>query len=289
MTMNRREFARILSGIALVPLARLSATDATPALPRIGVQTTLARAAEVKAAGGDFIAESVAGLIQPDAGEDVFTLALQRVREAGLPIYACNYFIGRRDLRCTGPDASHDAVLAYATRAFARAQRLGVRVIVFGSSASRSIPEGFEEARARDQFATLLAALGPRARDHDVKLAVESLQSRECNFLTKIRDVADVVQRADHPNIRITADLYHMVAEQETPDDLRAVLPWLAHLELAEVQGRRLPQPNGQDFRPFFKVLKTAGYSGAVCFEGRFESEELTQGLALLRQQWTEA
>jgi sugar phosphate isomerase/epimerase len=287
---SRRRFTTVLALAATVPFARAAAaTSSAQAQPRIGVQTTISLAPQVKAAGGEFIAESLAGFIRPDDSEADFQRTLEIVRQAPLPIWACNFFIGRRDLRCTGPDANHDAVLTYAQNAFDKAARAGVRSITFGSSGSRSLPAGFDQQVGQDQFVALLRRMGPLAADHGIVVAVESLQRRECNFLTRITEVGQVVRRVDHPAIRAAADLYHIVAEAETPEDLASVLDVVTHVELAEVEGRRIPGTSGQDFRPYFRVLKDGNYRGLLCFEGKFEPAELPAGLATIARQWQEA
>jgi sugar phosphate isomerase/epimerase len=288
--LTRRRFTQLLAVAATLPAMRARAAASNPAVPLIGVQTSVEHAPAVLAAGGSFIAESVTSFVRPDSSAQEFQETLARARRTPLPILACNYFIiGRPDLRSTGPDADHPAVLAYAERAFERAQRLGVRILTFGSSGSRSLPPDFPQSEGKDQFVALLKAMGPLARRHNITVAVESLQRRECNFLTRITEVGEVIRRVDHPNIRVAADLYHLVAEEETPEDLRNVLDVLAHLEIAELRGRRIPGTTDQDFRPFFHVLKTGGYPGAICFEGEFAPAELKPGIAAIARQWREA
>ena len=287
---SRRRFTQLLALAAALPLTRPAARAAPAAsVPLLGVQTSLARAAAVKAAGGQFIAESVSGFIKPDGSAAELEAMLAQVRAAPLPVYSCNFFIGRPDLRATGPDANHEAVLEYARKAFDRASRAGVKVITYGSCGSRKLPPGYSQERGKDEFVALLSRLGPLAQAHHITVAVESLQTRECNFLTRIAEVGQVVRRAGHPHIRAAADLYHMVAENDTPQDLADITDVLAHVELAELQGRRLPGTTSQDFRPYFRVLKDADYRGALCFEGNFELDDLPAGLAALAQQWQEA
>jgi sugar phosphate isomerase/epimerase len=200
-----------------------------------------------------------------------------------------NSFIRRPDLHCTGPEANHDEVMAYCTRAFDRARRAGVKIITFGSSGSRQLPDGFPEREGMDQFVALLKRMGPPAAEHGVTVVVEPLQQRECNFINRIGHVEEAVRRAGHPAIRGAADLYHMIVEGDTPADLAKAADIVSHVEIAETEGRRMPGASGQDFRPFFKVLKDAGFAGTIMVEGRWEPSELPTGFAEMRKQWREA
>lgn len=260
-----------------------------PATPALGAQTNLANAAAVKAAGGQWIGLSVAGWLQPDGPEDEFLARLQEAKRAPLPVVACNSFIRRKDLKCNGPNANYDAVMEYVKRAFDRAERAGVKYITFGSSGSRRLPEGYDYEHAMEQFTTLLQRMGPAAADHNVIVQVEQLQQREVNFINRIGEMEQVVRDANHPNIRGVADLYHMVAEGDTPEDLARAVDLISHVEIAELEGRRVPGTTDQDFRPYFKVLKQAGYRGRIGIEGKYQLDELQGGFDTITRQWMEA
>ena len=288
-TVSRRAFGRtlLIAGAgSLLPLAR---AKSMPAAPALGVQTSLANAAAVKAAGGIWIGLSVAGWLEPDGPEDEFLARVEEARRAPLPVIACNSFIRRKDLKCNGPDANHDAVMEYAKRAFDRAERAGVKYITFGSSGSRRLPEGYDYEHAMEQFTTLLQRMGPAAADHNVIVQVEQLQQREVNFINRIGEMEQVVRGANHPNIRGVADFYHMAAEGDTAEDLAKAVDLISHVEIAELEDRRVPGTTDQDFRPYLHVLKHAGYRGRIGIEGRFELSELEGGFNAITQQWIEA
>lgn len=286
-SLSRREFSRslLLAGAGLA-LPQLRAAHHKVPVPSLGVQTDLANAAAVKAAGGSWVGLSVANWLQPDGPEDEFRARLEEAASSPLPIYACNSFIRRKDLKCNGPDANHDEVMEYVKRAFSRAERAGVRFITFGSSRSRRLPEGYDYDHALDQFTTLLGRMGPAAADHGVTVQVEQLQTSEVNFINHIGEMEQVVRGANHPNIRGVADFYHMVAEGDTAADLAKAVDIVSHIEIAELEGRRVPGTSGQNFRPYFKVLKESGYTGRIGIEGKFELNELAGGFSTIVKQW---
>lgn len=289
-TLSRRAFSRsvLLATGALCLSSRLSAASTTP-VPRLGVQASLDDADAIKAAGGGFVGLSVADFLDPDGPESKFEEKLERLARSPLPIYTCNSFIRREDLHCTGPEANHDEVVAYCERAFDRAKRAKVTHITFGSSGARALPDGFEYEKGIEQFVALLKRLGPLAKKRGITVSVEPLQSRECNFINRIGEVERVVRAAGHPNIRGVADFYHMAAEGDTPEQLAAAADIIAHLEIAELEGRRVPGTSGQDFRPYFRVLKAAKYRGAMGIEGRWEKEEIAPAFREIAKQWKEA
>ena len=288
--LSRRDFSRslLLAGAGLA-LPSLRAAHHKVPVPPLGVQTNLENAAAVKAAGGSWIGLSVAGWLQPDSPENEFRERLEQAAASPLPIYAANSFIRRKDLKCNGPNANHDEVMEYVKRAFSRAERAGVKFITFGSSGSRRLPEGYDYDHALEQFTTLLGRMGPAAADHGVTVQVEQLQKREVNFINRIGEMEQVVRGANHPNIRGVADFYHMVAEGDTAADLAKAVDIVSHVEIAELEGRRAPGTGGQDFRPYFKVLKDSGYAGRIGIEGKYELNELAGGFSTIAKQWNSA
>lgn len=289
-SLSRRQFTRLaVTGFASLSLGPSLFAQSRVPVPRLGAQTALQNAAAVKAAGGSFVGLSVAGWLKPDGPEKEFLANIDAASVAPLPVLVCNSFIRAKHLKVTGPNANHDEVLAYTKLAFQRAQRAGVGMITFGSGGSRRIPDDFNREHAFDQFISFLQKLGPMAADHNVTVNVEQLQTRECNFIQRIGEVERVVRGADHPNIGAVADFYHMVAESDTPADLAQMVDLVNHVEIAELEGRRVPGTTGQDFRPYLKVLKKAGYTGAIGIEGKYQLSELSPAFTEITRQWNEA
>ena len=299
-TLSRRDVLRWagVSALALGSggLERLLAADAPPA-PTTG-RATIAfgvcagkdKGAMLKAAGGDYIEESVQNLLIPEKSDEEFAPRIAAIAAAVLPVKACNGFLPK-SLPSVGEKAAHDAILAYADVAFRRAKQVGIENITFGSGDSRRIPEGFPAEKAKNQFTDLLIRMGPLAASHGVTVSVEPLRKEECNFLNNVREVADVVGAAAHPNVGITADLYHMVLGGDVPEDLEKNIRLLKHFHIAEKAKRAMPGVAGDDFRPWFKMLNRNGWKGRISIESNGGGDEAayTKSFAYLRKQLAEA
>jgi len=258
----------------------------TPFSPRLGVCTSIANAAAVQSAGGGYIEESVQGFLVPDKPESDFRPKAEAAAAASLPVRACNSFLPG-SLKSVGPDARPDDIVAYAGTAFRRAREIGITTVVFGSSGSRSIPDGFDRGEARRQFVALLRRLGPVAGANCVVIAIEPLNRDETNFINTVAEGAALVREAGHPNVRLLADIYHMLREGEGPDALVAAGPLLRHIHIAERDRRTPPGVAGDDFRPYLRALRRAGYAGAISIECRWDdiAAELPAALKALRAQ----
>jgi len=285
--MKRRQFFRTTTAAGLATLATpLVLRSEGGGAVRFGLCTGMKNAAMVKKAGGDFVELTVARWLNPDGSEETFAKRLKELKESPLPVPVCNSFIRRKNLHCVGPEANHEDVLAYVKIAFDRAQRAGVETIVFGSTGTRRLPNGWSKEKGMDQFVAVLKAMAPLAAAKGVTVAVEPLTARECNFINSIKEIAELGRRVDHKAVSGVADIYHMVNGGDKPSDLEAALPWVHHVELAQHEGRTLPKPGGDDFRPWLRVLKKSGFSGTMSMEGRWKTEDVAPAFAEMRKQW---
>ena len=287
-SISRRSFLQTgslaLGGTAFVP-PLFAEAPARKLFTAMGIAAPLDKAAALKAAGAEFLTESVGKFLVPDQPDAEFENNHAKLAASPLPILACNGFIRPTPLRCVGPDANHEPILAWADVTFRRMKQAGGKFIVFGSGGARRIPDGWPREKAEAQFVALLKGLGPLAATHGVTVAVEQLRAEECNLINHIAKCAELIRAAAQPQVRVLADLYHMACGGDTPADLKSALDVVAHVEIAEKQGRTVPGVGGDDFRPFFRVLRQGGYQGAVSIEGKYTDEQLAPAFREIARQ----
>lgn len=81
------------------------------------------------------------------------------------------------------------------------------------------------------------------------------------------------------------------VAQRRIADDIVKAGPWIAHAHVAECEIRSAPGVKGDDFGPFLRALKRAGYAGALSLECHWSPSaadmcaEAAQGLQVIRKQ----
>ncbi len=210
-------------------------------------------------AGVDFIEENVQTYLQPETPGHV-------VPRRALPVPVANAFLPAA-LPCVGPAVDQTRLLRYATAAFQRAQQAGIEIIVFGSGGSRRIPDGFPRARAEEQFLALLRELGPLAAQARLTVVIEPLNRAECNFIHSVPEADALAAACACPQIAVLADVYHMLRDDQPPDDLRRHGARLRHVHVAEKENRTPPGVAGDDFRPFFRALRESHYRGRIAIE----------------------
>jgi sugar phosphate isomerase/epimerase len=235
----------------------------------------------------DYLEANVQGLFKPEAPEADFEPVARRLAGMAGRICAANCFLPG-DLKVTGPAVDQARLAHYADTAFRRAARIGAKFIVFGSGGARQVPEDWSLAEGFEQYVQALEICAPLAEKHGVVLVVEPLNRAECNLINTVLEGAAAVARVNHPNIRLLVDIFHMLRNGESPDDIVKAGPWIAHAHVAEKADRTAPGVAGDDFRPFFAALKRAGYAGSLSIEsklGAVPETEIVRSVEVLREQ----
>jgi D-psicose/D-tagatose/L-ribulose 3-epimerase len=233
--------------------------------------------------GLDYIELSLAHLAALD--EARFGDVARRLGRSGIPCEACNNFFPA-SIRLTGAEARLDAALEYARGAMDRAARLGVRVIVFGSSGAKNVPDGFDHRTAWKQIVELLQRLGPMADSRGMAIAIEPINRRESNIVNLAAEGLRLALEAAHPSVGLLVDYYHLAVEREDPAILADAASSIRHLHVARVAGRRFPcAQESAGMSAFFNEIRRIGYSGRCSIEAYTDDfrADARRSLAYLR------
>jgi len=285
--MRKTFYSILIAAVALAGCRSSKDLSGTPGRQQVkfGVCASLATSEILKNSGYAFLEASVGRDLMPGQPVGAWNKKKAEFDTCRLPVLSCNGFLPG-ELKTTGPEAHQDTVLKYAEVAFRRAQAAGIPIIVFGSGGSRSIPEGFDRQAARGQFVGLLKEMGPVARKYGVTIAIENLQSSECNFINTVGEALDIAREVADPNVGLLVDIFHMARENENPDILIRAGKLVRHVHIAEKEKRTAPGMAGDDFRPYFACLKRAGYRGGISIEGQWKPENLEKALRVMSEQW---
>jgi sugar phosphate isomerase/epimerase len=285
MKTSRRNFIKnsAIFGTALLafPYDPCRFPNASTGFPAgIGVCTDISNNVLLANAGYTFIEESVRSFLVPSEAEAIFQDKLSILKKSRLPVEACNSFIPA-NMKSVGPAAIPDEIIKFAATSFRRAKVAGVKIIVFGSGGSRSIPQDYSKEKAREEFITLCRRMAPLAEEYNVVITLEPLNSKECNFINSVTEGGEIVKNVNHKNFRLMADFYHMLMENESPDSLLKCKDLIYHVHIAEKAGRSAPGVSNEDFTPYFKILKNIGYNGRISIECNWKNLEEQAGEAL--------
>lgn len=208
--------------------------------------------------GFDYVESCFSLLAEADREKfDGFKAAL---KESGITCEAVNCFLPGR-LKTTGPDVDEAALAEYIEKGMIRGEELGVKTVVFGSSGSRTVPEGFDYAEAGRQLVKILREIiAPIAKKHGITVVLEPLSKVDTNIINTVKEGAAYAAMADSENVKLLGDLYHMCNVGDTEKDVLTVGSLLRHAHIAQHEGRRYPTDAAkQDYAPFLRALEQVG------------------------------
>lgn len=272
----------LFSGVFFLALQ----SNAQTRLPTLGLTSSYKSDSMLHAQGFTFIEESASKILSPDMPEDTFKVFLKQIRNLHCKLENCNSFFPG-NIKLVGPKVDHQQIGNYVEKIMQRAKRAGIKTIVLGSGNARQIPEGTSHDSARAQFVIVCKQIAVIAGKYNVTVAIENLNSTETNFVNTLAEANDIVNEVHHPNFKLTADIYHMLKENESADIIEKTKGNLVHCHLAEREKRTAPGVAGDDFRPYMKALHHIGYTGKISFECRWDNiaEQGKPALEYLRNQ----
>lgn len=216
-----------------------------------------------------------------EMGDADFEKLCAEMKQRGLHCRTVNGFFPWT-MRLVGSERDLDAIKNYLEKAMARLETLGVKVAVLGCGGGRKITDDLDEAMVRREFGEVVLMAAEATGEVGVKVAIESLNTRECNFLTTVKDTAAYVRalKANEidglqvkegvtDNIGVLADFYHMRMDSEPMENLECAGDLLLHTHIARNGDRAYPEAIDEDlYIEFFEILRKIGYEGLTSIEG---------------------
>jgi D-psicose/D-tagatose/L-ribulose 3-epimerase len=149
------------------------------------------------------------------------------------------------------------------------AAALGSKVIcgpfhsAFATFTNRRPPEDAEYKRS----AEVLHEAGNYAAKADIVLTVEALNRFECYLCNTMDQLAGLVKRADHPNVKAMFDTHHAnIEEKKLSEAIRTIAPVLAHVHISE-NDRGTPGDGHIPWDETFATLAEIKYGGWLTIE----------------------
>lgn len=226
-----------------------------------GEEPLTARLSAARAAGFDAVE------IQFPQNSDIAPLQVA-MAETGLPVVLINVPRGTGDeVGLPSLPGREGDFRAAVTQCAGQARALGVRKV---NVLSGRPPADAAPADCRRALIANLRHAADLMADIGVQVMVEPVNPRDVPgfFLSGLAPALSVLEEADHPNLFLQFDLYHMAI---TEPDLCAALaqagPRIGHVQFADTPGRHEPGTGRIDFAAALSALRSTGYSDAVSAE----------------------
>lgn len=209
---------------------------------------------------------------QPRPDRDEIEGLVEAITAAEVQLTAMNLYAGTMASGDRGvishPDAAQDFRDSVEV-AMGIGSRLGTRL--FNVPYGRRLP-GVDEQAQDDAATRALAAAGEAAARIGATVLVEPLSGFADYPVRTSRAAIEVIDRVrEHSpgaSVGLLMDQYHLATNgEDVRADLEFVVPYLSHLQIADVPGRGAPGSADGDVRGFVEDVLARGYDGAVALE----------------------
>lgn len=248
----------------------------------IGVIVREEDAAAAMAAGVDYIEPHIVGNVVVQDGDTwVAGPAVKPGRRH--PSFAI-MFPG--DVRLADPGADPTVLrdyLAAVLPVVAEVAEPGAK-LVLGSGAARTTPEGVDQVSAQQRLAENLAVIVEATRSHGLEVILEPLNKGETDNINSIAEALAFLDEHGFTDVRVVADLYHIVLENESLESIAPNVARVGHAHVADT-GRFAPGTGDWPIREFVTMLQEGGYAGNLTIECSFNdlAAELPAAVEFLR------
>jgi sugar phosphate isomerase/epimerase len=163
-------------------------------------------------------------------------------------------------------DDNNDIVLLHLKNVIDLACSVGVNNLVFGCPKNRKI---IDNAMLNDDtFVVFFKKLGDYIGERDVIISIENNSKKyDCNYLNTINDVGKIVNKINHPKIKMMVDVGNCVMEDDNIEDLLNYKDIINHIHISSPFMNPLINYNSNLYSDFIKLLKKINYDKIISLE----------------------
>jgi hydroxypyruvate isomerase len=128
-------------------------------------------------------------------------------------------------------------------------------------------PTGVASEKVRGTFVANLRFAAEKLGAAGIKLLIEPVNTYDIPgfWLSRTQQALDVIRDVGSNNLYLQYDIYHMQRmEGELANTIKAYLPQIAHVQLADNPGRNEPGTGEINYRFLFGFIDSIGYDGWI-------------------------
>ena len=149
------------------------------------------------------------------------------------------------------------------------AKKLGVKQL---NALAGIVPAGASADQVRATFVANLKFAADKLKAEGIRLITEPINTFDIPgfYLNRTQQAVDIIQEVGSDNLFIQHDIYHMQRmEGELANTIKANLPLIKHMQLADNPGRNEPGTGEINYQFLFKFIDELGYDGWIGCEYR--------------------
>ncbi|AXK38080.1 hydroxypyruvate isomerase [Crenobacter cavernae] len=128
-------------------------------------------------------------------------------------------------------------------------------------------PQGVDADKVRETFVSNIKFAADKLEAEGIKLLIEAINTFDIPgfYVSGTQQTLDLIAASGSSNIYVQYDVYHMQRmEGELANTIKAKLPQIAHIQLADNPGRNEPGTGEINYPFLFSFLDEIGYDGWI-------------------------
>ncbi len=205
-------------------------------------------------------------LLRPDQVETERVEALLKELGLEIPMISSGQVFAEGGLCFTSPEQDiRDRAVSRIKRLIDAAARF--RSMVNIGRVRGPLEPGKPSRLAEDRFLGAMKDVADYAATHGVVIAVEPVNRYELDFVNRLEEAAELIDRLGRPNVKVMPDVFHMnIEEASIEGSLVAFRDYIAYVHFAD-SNRFAPGMGHLNFPNIITVLREIGYAGYVTAE----------------------
>lgn len=205
-------------------------------------------------------------LLRPDQVETERVEALLKELGLEIPMISSGQVFAEGGLCFTSPEQDiRDRAVSRIKRLIDAAARF--RSMVNIGRVRGPLEPGKPSRLAEDRFLGAMKDVADYAATHGVVIAVEPVNRYELDFVNRLEEAAELIDRLGRPNVKVMPDVFHMnIEEASIEGSLVAFRDYIAYVHFAD-SNRFAPGMGHLNFPNIITVLRAIGYAGYVTAE----------------------
>lgn len=241
---------------------------------RFGICVSVEDIAAAERAGYEYVELTVTNVV-PEIDKAEIEALKKLLRGFSIRPEAWRRFIPT-ELPLVGQEVNFAKITDFVRTTLGRIGELGGKVVVFGSPGARNIPEGLSRDRAHQQLIRFLQMTADVAAENNVIVVIEPILRRNCNVLNSVPEAVALAQELDRPEIKVMADLFHMMAESEPIGAITEAGEYLYHVHMPVPDIPGLGEPRSITTRlPIYPTRELLERLWGINYKHRVSAEDL--------------
>jgi sugar phosphate isomerase/epimerase len=166
---------------------------------------------------------------------DLQDLDVSVYKKQGLDVYSFQSILFGKNHLNIFSDETRDELFEHLKRVIDAAVLNQVKVLVFGCPKNRKIMEETDMSKNDTIFIDFFKNVGEYCNNKNIKICIEpNSKQYNCNYINTIKEAGMIVDKINHPNIKMMVDIGNVIMENDDLNDIHTFARHIYNVDVAQ-------------------------------------------------------